>query len=238
MPSRRDLLLAAPLFAAAAGAYALTPRNRMNLLGSAKLDDIVPLAFNGWSVSPSNAFVLPKPREGSLADVLYDQQLNRLYTGEDRLPVMLVIAYGSTQSDLLQLHRPETCYRAIGFEVTGSRPVNVRIGAAEVPMRELTATSNDRIEPILYWTRLGDRLPTSNNEQRLMKLRTEMEGYIADGVLVRMSTVAEPSADVFDGLQQFARSLVLAIRPDARAALVGRPAAVLTADSALPGKAT
>lgn len=229
MPSRRDLILAAPLVAASAGAWALTPRERMNLLGTTKLEDGIPLAFDGWSVIPSNAFVLPKPREGSLADILYDQQLSRLYTGEGRLPVMLVIAYGSTQSDLLQLHRPETCYRAIGFEITASQRVDVRIGKADIPMRELTATSNDRIEPILYWTRLGDRLPTSNNEQRLMKLRTEMEGYIGDGVLVRMSTVADPSPEIFEGLQTFARSLVKATRPDVRPALIGRPAAKLVA---------
>lgn len=237
MPSRRDLLLAAPLLAAAAGAYALTPRNRMNLLGEKTLEDGIPLAFDGWSVIPSNAFVLPKPREGSLADVLYDQQLNRLYTGENRLPVMLVIAYGSTQSDLLQLHRPETCYRAIGFEITASRRVDLRVGDADIPMRELTATSNDRIEPILYWTRLGDRLPTSNNEQRWMKLRTEMEGYIADGVLVRLSTVADPSPEIFEGLQQFARSLLFAVKPEVRPALVGRPAAQLIAAGKSPGGA-
>jgi EpsI family protein len=221
---RRDLLLGVPLLAAAGAAYALKPRNRMNLLGDGQLEDLVPKAFGGWEVTPSNAFVLPK-QEGSLADQLYDQQLSRLYTGEGRLPVMLVIAYGSTQSDLLQLHRPEVCYTAIGFEITASRRVDLAVGGASIPMRALTATANDRVEPILYWTRLGDRLPTTNNEQRLMKLRTEMEGYIADGVLVRLSTVGDPTDEVFAGLEEFARELLLAVKGPALPALVGRPAA-------------
>ncbi|MFN7173730.1 MAG: exosortase C-terminal domain/associated protein EpsI, partial [Thermaurantiacus tibetensis] len=114
MLRRRDLLLGAPLLAAAGGAWALKPRNRMNLLGDASLETVVPERIGDWEVTPSNAFVLPEAREGSLAATLYDQQLSRLYTGASLLPVMLVIAYGSTQSDLLQLHRPEVCYRAVG----------------------------------------------------------------------------------------------------------------------------
>lgn len=236
MNTRRDLLLAAPLLAAAGAAYALKPRNRMSLVAGRKLEDMVPLAFDGWEVTPSNAVVLPKPREGSLADVLYDQQVSRLYTGEGRRPVMLVIAYGSTQSDLLQLHRPETCYRAIGFDITASERVDTVVGGAVIPMRQLTASSNDRVEPILYWTRLGDRLPTSNNEQRWMKLQTEMEGYIADGVLVRMSTVADPDPQVFEDLSKFARAMLLAMAPADVPALVGRPAASAMATPGGPTK--
>lgn len=233
MLRRRDLLLAAPLFLAAGAGFALQPRNRLSLLGDQKLEDIVPLAFDGWEVTPSNAMILPKPREGSLADVLYDQQVSRLYTGEGRRPIMLVIAYGSTQSDTLQLHRPETCYRAIGFDVSGSERVDVDVAGASIPMRRLTASSNERIEPILYWTRLGDHLPTSNNEQRLMKLRTEMSGYIADGVLVRMSTVADPEPQVFKDIEQFSRSMLKAMGPSDRPALIGRPAS--TAMGKTPG---
>jgi EpsI family protein len=229
MLRRRDLVLGLPLLAAAGGAYALKPRNRMNLLGERKMEDVVPMAFAGWEVTPSNAFVLPEAREGSLAAELYDQQLSRLYTGADRLPVMLVIAYGSTQSDLLQLHRPEVCYRAFGFEITRSERVDVPVGPVQVPMRALTARTNDRTEPILYWTRLGDLLPTSNQEQRLMRMRTELAGYVADGVLVRLSTVGEPDPAVFEQMEDFARALLLAIAPDAREALVGRPVAAAIA---------
>ena len=34
---------------------------------------------------------------------------------------MLMIAYGESQSDRLQLHHPEVCYTAQGFRVTRPR---------------------------------------------------------------------------------------------------------------------
>jgi EpsI family protein len=223
---RRELLLGLPLVAAAGGAYALTPRERLNLLGDRELEEVVPLKIGPWQVTPSNAVVLPDSEEGSLAARLYDQTVSRLYTSDSELPVMMVIAYGSTQSDQLQLHRPEVCYTAIGFEITSAQKVRVPVGgAAELPARELVARSNERVEPILYWTRVGDFLPASGSEQRLMKLRSEMQGYVADGVLVRLSTIGEPGPQIFETLQRFAREMLGASYPPGLPALVGRPLA-------------
>jgi EpsI family protein len=226
MLRRRELLLGVPLLAAAAGAYALTPRERLNLLGDKKLEKAVPLSIGPWSVTASNAVVLPDAAEGSLSARLYDQTVSRLYTSDSELPVMMVIAYGSTQSDQLQLHRPEVCYTAVGFEITDARQVMVPItGSANLPARELVARNNDRVEPILYWTRVGDFLPTSGSEQRLMKLRSEIQGYVADGVLVRLSSVGEPTPELFASLARFAREMLAATYAPALPALVGRPLA-------------
>lgn len=226
MLRRRDLLLGAPLVAAAAGAFALTPRERLNLLGDKKLEKAVPLQIGAWSVTPSNAVVLPEAGQGSLTARLYEQTVSRLYTSATEIPVMMVIAYGSTQSDQLQLHRPEVCYTAVGFEITSARKVSVPVSpTASLPARELVARNNDRVEPILYWTRVGDFLPASGNEQRVMKLRSEMQGYVADGVLVRLSTIGEPSPELFDALQRFAREMLAVTYPAALPALVGRPLA-------------
>jgi EpsI family protein len=230
MPDRRDLLLGLPLLAAAGGAWAFTPRQRLNLRGDSKLEDSIPLAFAGWSVTPSNAVILPEAAEGSLADQLYAEQVSRLYLSETDIPVMLVVAYGDTQSDLLQLHRPEVCYAAVGFEISQSARRDIPVAPPEMlPARQLVASSNDRMEPILYWTRIGDFLPTSGNEQRLMKLRTEMRGYVADGVLVRLSTVGEPTAATFAALSRFSQAMLSATAPRARPALVGRPLAAAMA---------
>lgn len=214
------------MLAAAGGALALTPRKRLNLLGDKKLEKAVPLSIESWHVTPSNAVILPEAQEGTLSAQLYDQTVSRLYLSDTELPVMLVIAYGSTQSDQLQLHRPEVCYTAVGFEISSAERVHVPVAPpATLPARELVATSNDRTEPILYWTRIGDYLPMTSGEQRLMKLRSEMSGYIADGVLVRLSTVSEPSAKTFEGLQRFAKAMLHATAPEALPALVGRPLA-------------
>jgi EpsI family protein len=226
MLRRRDVLLGLPLIAGAAGAYALTPRNRLNLLGEKKLEDLVPLEIGRWTVTPSNAMILPEATEGSLADQLYSQQVSRLYVSDQDIPVMLVIAYGDTQSDTLQLHRPEVCYTAVGFEIRNSAAVSVPlVDPVALPARQLVAWSDDRQEPILYWTRIGDFLPRSGGEQRRMKLRTEMMGYVADGVLVRLSTVGEPTPAVFAALQRFTQAMLQETDPRGLPALLGRPLA-------------
>lgn len=226
MLRRRELLLGLPLLGAAGASVALTPRKQLNLLNGKELEKLVPLSFAGWNVTPSNAVILPEAREGSLADQLYSQTVSRLYLSETDLPVMMVIAYGDTQSDQLQLHRPEVCYSAVGFEISTSEKVAVPVAPPNtLPARQLVATSNERTEPILYWTRIGDFLPASGNEQRLMKLRTEMRGYVADGVLVRLSTVAEPTPETFEALQRFAKAMLFATDPAGVPALVGRPLA-------------
>lgn len=205
---------------------ALTPRNALNLLGDGELEKLVPLDIGGWTVTPSNAVILPEAGKGSLADTLYNQTVSRLYLSETDIPVMLVIAYGNTQSDQLQLHRPEVCYAAVGFQIGESNRIDIPVTPAmPLPARELVAKSNDRTEPILYWTRIGDYLPTSGGEQRLMKLRTEIAGYVADGVLVRLSTVAEPTRETFATLERFAKAMLQATKPAGLPALVGRPLA-------------
>ena len=220
---RRDILMGGGMLTAAAAAALLTPRRRLLLLPEdRKLEDVVPLTFGGWQNTPSEGFILPRS-EGSLADRLYNQTLSRLYIGEDRVPIMLVIAYGAVQNDQLQLHRPEVCYTAVGFEIASSSLRSLDLGGtARLPVRDLEATSTSRTESISYWTRIGDDLPTDGGSQRMVKLRQQMQGYLSDGVLVRMSVSAEPSPVVSDALERFATSMMQAIAPADRPALVGR----------------
>lgn len=222
--NRRQLLIGGGFLAAAGAAAALTPRERMSLLGGRKLAGLIPERIRDWRHVESDAVVLPA-REGSLSDLLYSEVVSRLYKAPDGVPVMLVIAYGDTQSDLLQLHRPEACYSAIGFEIAGSREARVALGPNVLPARELVATSEQRTEPILYWTRIGDELPTSGQAQRMSKLRSEFAGRVPDGVLVRMSTALAgnvvPPPEMFAALKSFSAAMIEAIRPADRAVLIG-----------------
>lgn len=224
--NRRDLIIGGSLIAAAASAEILRPRTPLILLLDGRdLEDVIPKTIGSWRKVESDAFVLPKV-PGSLADRLYNQTISRLYLSPDHDPVMMVIAYGAVQNDLLQLHRPEVCYSAVGFTITDSRTVNVALtDTAMLPARELTARSERRVEPILYWTRIGDDLPTNGSEQRRVKLRQQMNGYLADGVLVRFSTIGDPTPATSADLNLFARSMVMALKPEDRPALIGRPLA-------------
>lgn len=222
MIARRDVLFGGGLLAAAGAAAALTPRNHVVLLPAGRqLETMIPKKIGNWHAVPSEMFVLPKT-EGSLADKLYNQTVTRLYESPTGLPVMLVMAYGSIQNDALQLHRPETCYAAVGFQISSSHVENIDVGGrALVPVRELTATAEQRVEPIIYWTRIGDSLPTTGREQRWSKLEQQIAGIIPDGILVRISTVAEPDPATFTALREFAAAMLTAVKPADRAVLIG-----------------
>lgn len=219
---RRDVLFGAACCAALGGAELLRPRRLMSLAGGRRLSTLIPAAFGDWRAEGGGDLVQPKV-PGSLADALYNETVARTYHHQGGgAPVMLLVAHGDSQSDLLQLHRPESCYQAVGFAITDHRfdPVTLAPGIS-IPGVELTAQSGGRVEDILYWTRLGEYLPTTAGEQRRDRLRTAMDGEIADGVLVRASLVRDGDAPDWRRLAGFAAAMMAAVPPAGRAALVG-----------------
>ncbi len=220
MIDRRELLVGGACLAAAAGAEAMRPRTRMSLLHGTKLDAVIPRRFGSWSEREAKGLVTPQS-ENSLAARLYTQSVGRFYERPDGELVMMLIAYGDTQSDSLQLHRPEVCYPAFGFTITANNAAHYPIAnGIDVPGRNLTATSPGRDEHISYWTRVGEFLPIDNREQRAAKLRQAMAGLIPDGVLVRLSSLNTDPDAAFALNAQFAADLVRAVAPAARPALI------------------
>ena len=221
MTTRREVLIGGALLAASGGAYALTPRQKVSLLGEAELEALVPRTFGEWREQPTEALVVPQT-EGSLASRLYGQSVGRVYTDARGDTVMALIAHGDTQSDQLQIHRPEVCYPAFGFNVQDSHKVGVPLAAgAMLPARRMRAIADQRREQILYWTRIGEFLPASDAEQRWAKLRTAFGGVRPDGVLVRLSNLADdPRAGHALNLR-FAAALLNDLSRSARRVLIG-----------------
>lgn len=221
MPSRRDFLIGGACASCAVAGYALTPRRETSLLGNVNIEKAVPDTLPGWSSSATGGIITPPPK-GSLADRLYSQTVQRIYENQDGGIVMLLIAYGSTQSDDLQLHRPESCYPAVGFQISNVAERDLQLQSqATLPVRELSARLDQRSERILYWARLGEYLPNSTVEQRQARLRNALAGLVADGVLVRFSTLAT-DAKLGDSVNEsFVREFIANIGPDLRRVLLG-----------------
>ena len=225
MINRRDVLIGGMLLGASAGAWAWTPRTKMSLLAGEELEGLIPNAFGSWRALPASALVVPE-EEGSLAAQLYSQRVGRIYANPDNEAAMLLIAYGDTQSDALQLHRPEVCYPAFGFQIHGEANVSIPIGTdSAIPGRSLIATSDQRTEQILYWTRIGEHLPVTGAEQRWARLRTEMTGTVPDGVLVRISSLGTDRQRGLELNRRLAAELMLTVSPAARRVLIGTEAA-------------
>jgi EpsI family protein len=217
---RRDLILAGLGVGALGAAEALRPRKKLILLKGGTLNDALPRELGPW-VSEASDLVNPE-QAGRLAKALYSEMAGRTYyNGKTGEQVMMLIAYGDTQSDLLQLHRPESCYPAVGFTLEMSERSDVAIGGGvAIPGRRVIASIQERRESIVYWTRLGERLPSSGGDQRSARLRNAMEGYVADGLLARFSTYADP-ATAFRTLEGFVGQLLRATPRDKLPALVG-----------------
>jgi proline racemase len=106
MIRRREMILAGLGLSALGLAEALKPRNKMKLLKpGGTIEAALPSHFGTW-VSQAADLVSPA-QAGRLATSLYSETVGRAYldeaTGEE---VFVLAAYGDTQSDLLQLHRP------------------------------------------------------------------------------------------------------------------------------------
>ena len=209
--------------AALTTAEALKPRRTLKLFKGGEFLDIIPKEFGAWRTDSAGEIVIPKT-PGSLADRLYSSSVARTYVNNNnRAPVMLLIAYGAAQSDLLQLHRPEACYPAIGFNLTHRRLIQLPLveGATSIPAVELTARSGQRVEDIVYWARLGEFLPQTAGQQRRDRLSAAMQGYVGDGVLVRASALRSGVSPEFEQVAQFLGDLTKAMSNENRKALIG-----------------
>ena len=216
--TRRQTIAGVALLAAAVAGFALKPRQLEQLLGKAKLDDLVPKEFAGWRFEASSGLVLPP--QDQLRDQIYSQLLTRVYTRADGAGIMLLIAYSGAQDGTIQIHRPEVCYPASGFRLTENEAHSVPVEAGiTIPSRYLVAESELRREQIVYWTRQGKHFPTKWSEQKTAVIAENFAGIIPDGVLVRMSSVA--AGKVIGLFDEFAHDLYEAVGMRMRQVMVG-----------------
>ena len=217
---RREFFFGGALLAAAGSAFALIPHRRENLLGSAKLEDLVPKSFAGWSFDPTTALILPPADQ--MRDQIYNQILARSYQHADGQTVMLLIAYNGSQDGTLQVHRPEVCYPASGFKLTRIEDrITPLSESVRIPSRYIVAETELRNEQLIYWTRLGNHFPRKWIDQKFAVMQENLGGVVPDGVLVRISVVTR--GDQRPTLDQFAGALYRSVGPRMRTVLTGNP---------------
>jgi EpsI family protein len=211
------------IVSSAALAHVAVPRESMAVSAEAfDLQQVVPRQFGEWKLDQRIRLVFPPDAEG-FARQLYSQEVGRGYTDREGNLVMLLVAYGPNQTSRLQLHRPELCYTADGFRVSKSVPANVsyRAGAQPLNLLRLTARRESRVEPISYWVRVGDDITNSVWGRQISRLKLTLQNKIADGALMRVSTIGVAEDKSYEVQERFIRDFYEGLAPQHRAFFFG-----------------
>lgn len=221
---RRAVLFGAGCALTAGAAMALRPSRRAaEIYAPVKLDEQVPIAFEGWSVDRSITPVLPDPSVQAKLDAIYNQVLARTYVDTTGARVMLSIAYGADQgTDATAVHRPEFCYSAQGFVVRAAGQATLQIAGRALRVSRVVGQMGPRFEPIMYWVTLNDRALLPGLERKLAQIRMGLSGLIPDGLLMRTSTVGLQAEPAFALQERFLAQLAKAMPEAVRVRYFGR----------------
>ena len=186
------------------------------------LEQLIPLHFAVWRRDDSAVARPISAADAAKADRVYVQTLERVYVDAEQRRIMLSISWGSQQGDRLQAHRPEFCYQAQGFAIGVVSDGVLDTAHGTLPLRRIETRRPGRSEPVSYWMTVGDEAALPGLSRKLAQLRHALSGQIPDGLLVRVSSIAEFRPEAFALHDRFITDL-LATLPDAdRRRLAGR----------------
>ncbi|MHB1351806.1 MAG: exosortase-associated protein EpsI, B-type [Thiobacillus sp.] len=212
------------MFAAAGMALALKPTAKVAENGpKVNLEELIPEKFGDWTIDPTVAPLVANPQQTALIEKIYSETLSRTYVNREGDRIMLSIAYGGDQTDTMAVHKPEVCYPAQGFEILKNSADTFSTGAGNIPVKRLIATQGPRIEPITYWTTVGDAVTVSGITRKLNQLKYGLTGKIPDGLLFRISSIQADDAKAYQVQDAFARDLLKALSPAGRKRILGSP---------------
>ncbi|MEJ6006628.1 exosortase-associated protein EpsI, B-type [Paucibacter sp. AS339] len=218
MQRRLSLSALALMASGSFAAYKMEPRVHVSdLLPKMDLETLFPNSFGDWQIDPSTPVILPSPDVQAALNAVYNQVLSRTYVNRSGQRIMLSVAYGGDQSDGTKIHRPENCYPGQGFTILANQVDSIKVTARDLPVRRLIARMNSRVEPISYWMIVGEKVALSSLQNKLAQLEFGVKGEIADGMLVRVSSInTRPELD-YPVHDVFVRQMFDAIKlPDRR----------------------
>lgn len=224
--SFKHLMIGLAMLGAFGLSYALTPQTKIADQGpKLDLETLVPKQFGIWKLDETLIPLQVNPELQAALDKVYNQTLSRTYVSLTGERVMLSIAYGADQGDNLQIHLPEGCYKGQGFAVGDKTESAMQTLFGQIPVSKLVASMGRRNEPITYWVVVGGEVARNNWEMKKAKLKHALKGEIADGILVRVSSITPDTERGYDLQRAFSEAMLKAMTPEQRARMIGVPKA-------------
>jgi len=218
--NRRAFVAGGAMLAAAGAAAARIPQPNAPAIDNDKFKALVPDTIGSWRFQQTSGLVLPP--EDALSARLYDNLVTRTYTDPTGQVIMLLIAYKNYQDGVLQIHRPEICYPAGGYQLSPTLATAIPLSSGRsLPANAFSANGNERSEQVLYWTRIGDAFPVKWSEQRLAVLRANLARINPDGMLARVSMPGDDMATSRPLMIKFIEDLRTTAPPTLRRILYG-----------------
>lgn len=207
------IVVAAFMASAAAVATVMTPTQKIvDQLPKLDLETAIPERFGDWQMDKRAVGGVVNPQQAEVLNQIYTQILTRTYVGSDGYRIMLSIAYGEDQRDSNQLHYPEVCYPAQGFQVTSNRRGVLQTAQGDIPVKRLESQmAQQRFEPITYWTTVGEHAVTGGVRKKLAEMEYGLKGRIPDGLLFRVSSIDRDSDGAFKKQEKFIAELLASL---------------------------
>ena len=218
---RLSLLIAGLMLTASIGSFLVRPGATVTEPKSEiTLETAVPSRFGDWHNEPQLGLKIISPSVQRYLDETYSQILERTYVGPNGYRIMLSVAYGPDQRGSLKAHEPEFCYEGQGFRVNKTETSQLTTQYGAIPLSRLLTTKGPRVEPVTYWTMIGDKV-VKEWQSRLVELSYTVTGRVPDGLVFRVSSI-DPDQERANRLQdQFIIDLVSSLSPSERKRLSG-----------------
>lgn len=186
------------------------------------LAEMVPPSFGVWREVHSMQPVMPDPTVQAIIDTTYSDVLTRVYANDQGQIIMLTIAYGKDQnSEATAAHRPEFCYTGQGFSIKNNGVHKTRLEKHALTVQQLVGTRQGYVEPITYWVTLAERATLPGLGRKVEQLRFGLQGQIADGMLIRISSPGGDLIKAYELHSKFIRDLEQQIPLASRARFFG-----------------
>jgi EpsI family protein len=216
-------LVATTLMALASwfGAWAQPSKRMADLYPRQPLSTLFADRVGAWTLDKNTLNVPLPPDVAAQVKEIYTEVADRSYVSKDGRRVMVTVAYGRDQSDGFKVHRPEVCYAAQGFTVGDALDAKLNLGGREIDVKHVDTHKDSRFEPVTYWMVIGDNVVNAPSRHKYFQIKYAFDGLIADGLLVRVSSLSSDPAQAYEEQAAFVRDWVATVPASQRARLFG-----------------